>query len=87
MAALQKDDKPYARAVYQPKAFYGMHMAQNGCFLFHSLFLSENGSLSAKTRGGFVLHLLFCKNYSVVWQVLEITSICCSRVRSMNFTA
>lgn len=26
-------------------------------------------------------------NYMVAWQVLEITSICCSLVKSMNLTA
>lgn len=43
----------------------------------HSLgALKGEGPLSAKGR-----------HYMRLWQVREITSSCCSRVRSMNFTA
>ena len=38
-------------------------------------------------HSGLLAHIIVLIHYIVAWQVLEITSICCSLVRSMNLTA
>lgn len=88
---IEEDDIPDPRPVYGAEALQRVDAAI-GFRCFHRfvsfLYFCVNTGFP---RGGFPcpggLLLTLRGIYSVSWQVREITSSCCSRVKSINFTA